>query len=105
MENEEKFMETLKAEVAQEDDSRFIRITKDEAEIRIPLTEDNPNAIKSAFNELISLAKQDELEIEMDEVGPDLFSQVASEYIAQLNREIQEVRREMQDIGLNDDEN
>ena len=98
-------METLKAEVAQEDDSRFIRITKDEAEIRIPLTEDNPNAIKSAFNELISLAKQDELEIEMDEVGPDLFSQVASEYIAQLNREIQEVRREMQDIGLNDDEN
>ena len=105
MENEEKFMETLKAEVAQEDDSRFIRITKDEAEIRIPLTEDNPNAIKSAFNKLISLAKQDELEIEMDEVGPDLFSQVASEYIAQLNREIQEVRREMQDIGLNDDEN
>lgn len=105
MENEEKFMETLKAEVAQEDDSRFIRITKDEAEIKIPLTEDNPNAIKSAFNELISLAKQDDLEIEMDEVGPDLFSQVASEYIAQLNREIQEVRREMQDIGLIGDEN
>jgi hypothetical protein len=98
-------METLKAEVAQEDDSRFIRITKDEAEIKIPLTEDNPNAIKSAFNELISLAKQDDLEIEMDEVGPDLFSQVASEYIAQLNREIQEVRREMQDIGLIGDEN
>lgn len=90
-------METLKAEVAQQDDSRFILITKDDAEIKIPLTEDNPNAVKSAFNELISFAKQDDLEIEMDEVGPDLFSQVASEYIAQLNREIQEVRREMQD--------
>lgn len=90
-------METLKAEVAQQDDRRFIQITKDDAEIKIPLTEDNPNAVKSAFNELISLAKQDDLEIEMDEVGPDLFSQVASEYIAQLNREIQEVRREMQD--------
>jgi hypothetical protein len=98
-------METLKAEVAQQDDSRFIQITKDDAEIKIPLTEDNPNAVKSAFNELITLAKQDDLEIEMDEVGPDLYSQVAREYIAQLNREIQEVRREMQDIGLSDDVN
>ena len=95
-------METLKAEVANEGESRFIRITNDETEIKIPLTEDNPNAIKSAFNELITLAKEDDLEIEMEEVGPDLFSQVASEYIMQLNREIQEVRREMEDIGLID---
>ncbi len=97
-------METLKAKVEQEDERRFIRITNDEAEIKIPLTENNSNAIKSAFNGLITWAKEDDLKIEMDEVDPDLFSQVASEYITQLNREIQEVRTEMGNCGLIDDE-
>lgn len=98
-------MEILRAEVVQDDEIRFIRITNTETEIQIPLTEDNPNAIKSAFNELITVAKKDDLEIMMaEEVGPDLFSQVASEYIAQLNQEVQEVRNEMRDMGLIDDE-
>ena len=97
-------METLKAEVSQEDESRFIRLTNDKAEIKIPLTEDNPNAIKRVFSELIKLVKEDDLQIEMVEVGSDLFSQVANEYITQLNREIEEVRREMIDIGLIEDD-
>ena len=36
----------------------------------------------------------------MTEVGEDLFSQVANEYITQLNREIQEVHGEMEEHGL-----
>ena len=34
------------------------------------------------------------------EVGDDLFSQVAKEYVTQLNREIQEVHGEMKQYGL-----
>ena len=37
---------------------------------------------------------------ELDKVGDDLFSQVANEYITQLNREIQEVHGEMKQYGL-----
>ncbi len=95
-------METLKAEVIKEEESCFIRITKADDEIKIPLTEDNPNEIKKAFNKLITWVQDEEFEIKMNEVGPDLFSQVSNEYITQLSREIQEVRREMEDIGLVD---
>ena len=36
----------------------------------------------------------------MENVGEDLFSQVATEYITQLNREIQEVHGEMKHYDL-----
>jgi len=44
--------------------------------------------------------KDGEFQIELAETGDDLFSQVAKEYLAQLNREIKEVRGEMQHYGL-----
>ena len=37
------------------------------------------------------------------ELAEDLFSQVANEYVTQLNREIQEVRKEMEGYGLVND--
>ncbi len=42
-------------------------------------------------------------EITLEDIGQDLFSQVANEYVVQLNREIQEVRGEMKDYGLAED--
>ena len=93
-------METVKAAVTEVDNMHFIRIENDGKRINIPLSEDKPNEVKGAFNELLVWVKESEIEIEMDEVGTDLFSQVAKEYISQLNREIQEVRHEMERLGL-----
>lgn len=93
-------MEIIKAAVVELDKKHFIEIkTKDET-IKIPISEDKPNEIKSAFNKLIVRLKEGKFEIEMEKVGEDLFSQVAHEYITQLNREIQEVRGEMLAYGL-----
>jgi len=64
------------------------------------MSEDKPNEVKSAFNSLIARIKDGEFQIELAEVGEDLFSQVANEYITQLNRDIQEVRGEMEQHGL-----
>ena len=100
MESEVKFMETVKASVVAEDDKNFIKIQVKDGEIRIPICEDKPNEVKSAFNGLISQIKDREFQIELEGVGTDLFSQVANEYITQLNREIQEVRSEMKRFGL-----
>lgn len=97
-------METIKAMVVEDDDKHFIKIEIEEDEVRIPISEDKPNEVKSAFNKLIAQIKKREFQIGLEEVGTDLFSQVANEYITQLNREIQEIRDEMKDYNLVDDE-
>ena len=100
MESEEKFMETVKATVVQLDEKHFIKIEIGEEEIKIPISEDKPNEVKSAFNKLIVRIKEGGFEIKLEDIGQDLFSQVANKYVTQLNREIQEVRGEMKDYGL-----
>lgn len=93
-------MEIIKATVEELNEKRFIEIKAEDSTIQIPISEDKPNEVKSAFNKLILRLKEGEFRIEMEEVGQDLFSLVANEYIAQLNREIQEVRAEMIEYGL-----
>ncbi len=103
MESEEKSMETVKATVVELEKKHFIKIESGDEEIKIPISEDKPNEVKSAFNKLIVRIKEGEFEIKLEDIGQDLFSQVASEYVTQLNREIQEVRGEMEDYGLVED--
>ena len=93
-------METIKATVVQDHEKHFIKIEAGDAHISIPMSEDKPNEVKSAFNKLIARIKHGEFQIELAEVGDDLFSQVANEYIMQLNREIQEVHAEMKQHDL-----
>lgn len=93
-------METVEASVVEEDEKHFIEIAINEEAIWIPLSDDKPNEVKSAFNKLIERIKEGTFEIQLEEVGEDLFSQVANEYIIQLNREIAEVRDEMTNLGI-----
>lgn len=93
-------METVSAVVESLDNKHFILIKIGEEEIRIPMSEDNPNEIKSAFNKLITRIEVGEFQICLEKIGEDLFSLVAHEYITQLNREILEVRNEMEQLGL-----
>lgn len=97
-------METVKASIVEEGDKHFIQIETDVEDIRIPISDDKPNEVKSAFNKLIERIKEGEFEIEFEDEGDDLFTQVAKEYITQLNREIAEIRDEMIQHGLIEDE-
>jgi hypothetical protein len=56
--------------------------------------------VKSAFNKLILRIKEGEFQIELEDLGTDLLSEVAKEYIVQLNGEFHEVRKEMAEYGL-----
>ena len=100
MENEEKSMETIRAKVVELDKKYFITIEAEDHAIKIPMSDDQANEVKSAFNRLIDRIRHGVFKIDLDEVGEDLFSQVASEYITQLNREIKEVYGEMDQYGL-----
>lgn len=93
-------MEVLNATVENTDEKYFIRIKVDSGDVVIPLSDDNANAVKSAFNKLIQRIRNGEVTIKLDKVGEDLFSMVANEYLTQLNREIQEVRNQMKEYGL-----
>ncbi len=93
-------MVTVKASVQNEGEKYFLDIALEEGSVRIPISEDNPNLVKSAFNRLIERTRAGEFKIELVDVGDDLFSQVAKEYISQLNKEIREVRAEMKQFKL-----
>ena len=103
MEKEEGSMETVRASVVEADDKHSIEIVTNGERIRIPISEDKANEVKSAFNKLIERIKEGKFEIQIVDEGDDLFSQVAKEYITQLNREIVEVRDEMIQYGLIED--
>ena len=93
-------METVKATIENLDDKYFIKIAIANGDVQIPLSDDRPNEVKNAFNRLIARIKIGEFQIKLEGTGEDLFSMVATEYIAQLNREIKEVHGEMKRHGL-----
>ena len=78
----------------------FLKINVEQGAITIPLSDDNPNAVKSAFNNLIQRIRIGEFSIKLDKERDDLFSMVANEYLIQLNREIHEVRSQMKKLEL-----
>ena len=93
-------MVTVDAAVQNEGEKYFLDIAFEGDTVRIPISEDNPNKVKSAFNRLIERIRLSEFVIDLPAAGEDLFSQVAKEYVAQLNREIHEVRAEMKKFNL-----
>jgi len=93
-------METLKAIVENTDNNYFLRIKVESGDVVIPLSDDNANAVKSAFNKLILRVREGEFKIQLDKEGDDLFSMVAKEYLTQLNKEIREVHSQIKQFGL-----
>lgn len=93
-------MVTVEAMVRSEGEKYFLDIAFPGDTVSLPLSEDSPNKVKSAFNRLIARVRESEFEIALKGLGEDLFSQVANEYVGQLNGEIAEMRAEMQTLGL-----
>lgn len=98
---EERYMEIIEAELVTIEDSYFINIL-DEHKISIPISSDDPNAVKSAFNSLIERLKKGEFSISLKEAEKDLFYHVAKEYLEQLNGELLDVYQEMEQYGFLD---
>ena len=93
-------METLEAMVENAGDRYSLRIKVESGDVVIPLSDDNANAVKSAFNKLIQRIREGEFKIQLDKDGDDLFSMVAKEYLTQLNKEIREVHSQIKEYGL-----
>jgi hypothetical protein len=96
-------MDSLRARVEDQDGVVAIVIETDDGEVRIPISEDKPGAVKRAFNQLLLRIKRGAVEVELDGEGEDLFTQVGHEYVRQLNRDVQEIRKEMEVHGLTEE--
>lgn len=93
-------MESLEAVVIEEAGEHVIRIERPPDSIVIPLSRNDANAVKEAFNKLLQVVQLGQVSILLKDVREDLFSQVAQEYLKQLNEELKEIRKEMERKGL-----
>ncbi len=100
LEREGKFMETYNASVIKKEEDWFLILSIIGGDLSIPLTQDEPLVVKSVFNKLILKLKENEFEFIFQNTGEDLFSQIAKEYIKQLNTELRSVRKELSDYDL-----
>lgn len=99
-EKEEKYMATYNAIIERKDNSATLKLALESEELKIVLTEDNPNEIKSVFNKLLSHLKNGELDFSLTDTTEDLYFHICKEYITQLNSELKSTYAELKDNGL-----
>lgn len=97
---EEKSMEANKATIKRTEDSSSLVLYVNGQEFEIVLTDDNPNNIKEVFNNLLKELKKGLFEFELKDDGDDLYHHICSEYLVQLNSELNSVYQELQDHDL-----
>lgn len=95
-------METKKATITREreKDKSILVLQGVSNNHEIILTEDNPNNIKSVFNNLIQDLKKGLFQFELEDSSNDLFHNICKEYIVQLNSELQSIYNEMDEFDL-----
>ena len=99
-EKEGKFMETFNAEITREEQKTVLVLKGRDKDYEIILTEDNPNSIKTIFNELLKELKDGEFEFNLVDDKTDLYQQISKEYLTQLNSELLSIYQELKDYKL-----
>lgn len=94
-------MDTYNAEVIEIDDEHFLNLKVEKDGLRIPITKDEPVEIKNVFNSLILKLKKGPFKFSIKEVeNGDIIYQVAKEYIEQLNSELSDIYKELEESDL-----
>lgn len=96
----EKYMATHNATIERKDKSAILKLALGTEELKIVLTEDNPNEVKSVFNKLLSHLKNGEIDFNLTDSTEDLYFHICKEYITQLNAELKSTHTELKDNGL-----
>lgn len=88
-------METRKATIKRDDKSTHLVLQASKASFEVVLTDDNPNNVKSVFNELLKELKNGLFEFKLEDETQDLYFHICSEYITQLNKELVTIYNEL----------
>ena len=97
---EEKYMEIHKSTISRTEEKTSLLFKIGEENLEIELTEDKPNDVKNVFNKLITQLKDGLFNFELEDDKEDLYYHICSEYIQQLNTELQGIYEELSDYEL-----
>lgn len=99
-EKEEKYMETKKATIKREDTNTYLVLEVGDVPLQIILTDDNPNNVKVVFNSLLKELKKGLFEFNLEDDSQDLYNNICTEYLIQLNAELKAIYDELVDYEL-----
>ncbi len=94
-------MEIFKAEVKEQDKEHFLVLEVKANALMIPITQDLPKEVKNVFNQLLAFLKEGCFKFDLKKVeNGDIYYHISSEYIFQLNKELEDIYKEMKELGL-----
>jgi len=94
-------METYNAEVIEKESEHYLSFDVDGEKYNMPLTKDEPNDVKNVFNQLIIHLKKGPFIFTMQEKEDgDIIYHVAKEYLDQLNSELGDIYKELEESNL-----
>jgi len=93
-------METKRATIKREETNTYLVLEIGEAPLQIILTDDNPNNVKMVFNSLLKELKKGATEFNLADETQDLYHNICSEYLVQLNSELGTIYEELVDYEL-----
>ncbi len=97
-------METYNAEVIEKESEYYLSFDVKGEKYNIPLTKDEPNEIKEVFNQLIINLKKGPFNFSIPEKeDADIIYHVAKEYVDQLNTELHDIYKELEEYNLVDE--
>lgn len=97
-------METYNAEVIEIETESYLSFDVKGEKYNIPLTKDEPKEIKDVFNQLIVNLKKGPFNFSIPEKeDADIIYHVAKEYVDQLNTELSDIYKELEEYNLIDE--
>lgn len=93
-------MEIKKATIKRQEPQTYLVLEGNYSTFEIVLTEDNPNNVKSVFNNLLKNLKKGLFKFELDDEKQDMFHHICQEYLKQLNTEIETIYSELEEFDL-----
>jgi hypothetical protein len=93
-------METKRATITRTDTETSLVLDFGQTSLKIVLTEDNPNNVKTVFNSVLKDLKNGVFEFTLEDEKQDLYHHICTEYIIQLNSEMKAVYQELEDYGF-----
>lgn len=93
-------METKRAIIKRDTSNTYLVLEVNSQSLEIILTDDNPNNVKSVFNNLLKELKKGLFEFKIEDEKQDLYNHISTEYLKQLNAELKSIYDELADFEL-----
>jgi hypothetical protein len=93
-------MGKIRTIIVEEEEACYLEFLFPDDEIRLSLSTQDANEVRSVFARIVTKLMQGPFEFELESDRSDLYHFVSIEYLKQLNSELEDVWEEMIDDGI-----